>query len=79
MKGIENPRANYRAGTLSALWDDKVLAEAALRDRIAEAGYTLAGQREAISVWKRLVSLLAVLAVLAALFALVVAARRADG
>ena len=71
MKGIENPRANYRAGTLSALWDDKVLPEAALRNIIAEAGYTLAGQREAISVWKRLVSLLAVLAVLAALFALV--------
>lgn len=71
MKGIENPRANYRAGTLSALWDDKVLPEAALRNIIAEAGYTLAGQREAISVWKRLVSLMAVLAVLAALFALV--------
>ena len=71
MKGIENPRANYRAGTLSALWDDKVLTEAALRNIIAEAGFTLAGQREAISVWKRLVSLLAVLAVLAALFALV--------
>lgn len=70
-KGIENPRANYRAGTLCALWDDKVLAEAALRNIIAEAGYTLAGQREAISVWKRLVSLLAVLAVLTALFALV--------
>ena len=69
MKGIENPRANYRAGTLSALWDDKVLAEAALRNIIAEAGYTLAGQREAMPIWKRPLSLLAVLAVLAALFA----------
>lgn len=50
MKGIENPRADYRAGTLSALWDDTMLPEAALRDRIAEAGYTLAGQREAMPI-----------------------------
>ena len=71
MKGMENPRADYRAGTLIALWDDTVLPEAALRDRIAEAGYTLAGKREAVPVWKRLLSLLAVMAVLAALFALV--------
>lgn len=71
MKGIKNPQADYRAGTLSALWDETVLPESALRDLIAEAGYTLAGKREAIPVWKRLLSLLAVLAVLAALFALV--------
>ena len=71
MKGIENPRADYRAGTLSALWDDTMLPEAALRDRIAEAGYTLAGQREAMPIWKRLVLLLAVLAMLTALLALV--------
>ena len=71
MKGIENLRADYRAGTLSALWDDTVLPEAALRDRIAEAGYTLTGQREAMPIWKRLVLLLAVLAMLTALLALV--------
>ena len=71
MKGMENPRANYRAGTLSAMWDDTALPETALRNRIAEAGYTLAGQRKTMPVWKRLLSLLAVLAVLAALFALV--------
>ena len=71
MKGMENPRADYRAGTLIALWDDTVLPEASLRDRIAEAGYTLAGKREAVPVWKRLLSLLAVMAVLAALFALI--------
>ena len=72
MKGIKNPRADYRAGTLSALWDDKVLPEATLREHIADAGYTLAEKRKAIPVWRRLLSLLAVLAVLAALFALVV-------
>ena len=71
MKGIENPQADYRAGTLSALWDETVLPESALRDLIAEAGYTLMGQRQAMPVWKRPLSLLAVLAVLAALFALV--------
>lgn len=71
MKGIENSRVDYRAGTLSALWDDTMLPEAALRDRIAEAGYTLAGQREAMPIWKRLVLLLAVLAMLTALLALV--------
>ncbi len=64
MKGIKNPRADYRAGTLCALWDDAVLPEAALRDRIAEAGYTLAGQRQAMPVWKRMLSLLAILAAL---------------
>ena len=71
MKGIENPRADYRAGTLSALWDDMVLPETVLRDHIAEAGYTLAGQRKAMPVGKRLVLLLAVLAMLTALLALV--------
>lgn len=71
MKGIENPRADYRAGALSALWDDTMLPETALRDRIAEAGYTLTGQREAMPIWKRLVLLLAVLAMLTALLALV--------
>ena len=71
MKGIKNPRADYRAGTLCALWDDSVLPEAALADCIAGAGYALAGQRQAMPVWKRLRSLLAVLAALAALFALV--------
>ena len=71
IKGIENPLADYRVGTLSALWDDTMLPEAALRDRIAEAGYTLTGQREAMPIWKRLVLLLAVLAMLTALLALV--------
>ena len=71
MKGIENPRADYRAGTLSALWDDTVLPEAALRDRIAEAGYTFVGQRQAMPVWHRVVCPLAVLTVLATLFILV--------
>ena len=71
MKGIENPRADYRAGTLSALWDDTVLPETVLRDHIAEAGYTLAGQRKAMPFGKRLLPLLAILAVLTALYALV--------
>ena len=71
LKGMENPRADHRAGTLSALWDDAVLPEAVLRDRIAEAGYTLAGQREAMPVRKRLSALLAVLTALAALFVMV--------
>lgn len=71
MKGIKNPRADYRAGTLSALWDEKVLPKAVLRDRVAGAGYTLAGQRRAMPIGKRLLALLAVLAVLASLFALV--------
>ena len=71
MKGIENPRADYRAGTLSALWDDTVLPETVLSDHIAEAGYTLAGQRKAMPVGKRLLPLLAILAVLTALYALV--------
>ena len=71
MKGMENPRADYRAGTLSALWDDTVLPETVLRDHIAEAGYTLAGQRKAMPFGKRLLPLLAILAVLTALYALV--------
>lgn len=71
MKGIENPRADYRAGTLSALWDDTVLPETVLRDRITEAGYTLAGQRKAMPFGKRLLPLLVILAVLTALYALV--------
>lgn len=64
MKDIKNPRADYRAGTLCALWDDSVLPEAALADCIAGAGYALAGQRQAMPVWKRLLSLLAILAAL---------------
>lgn len=71
MKGIENPRADYRTGTLSALWDDTMLPETVLRDHIAEAGYTLAGQRKAMPFGKRLLPLLAILAVLTALYALV--------
>jgi len=71
IKGIENPRADYRVGTLSALWDDTVLPETALRDHIAEAGYTFVGQRQAMPVWQRVVCLMAVLTVLATLFILV--------
>ena len=71
LDGIDNPRADYRTGTLTALWDAAKLPEDELARRVAEAGYTLAGRKESMPVWRRVLALLAVLAIMAALFLLV--------
>lgn len=41
LDGIREPHADYRTGTLTALWDEEVLPESRLREQLAEAGYTL--------------------------------------
>jgi len=71
LDGLENPRADYKTGTLTVLWNEAALPEAALKERIAEAGYTLAGRKKSLPIWRRCLALLAVLAVLAALYLLV--------
>lgn len=71
LDGLENPRADYKTGTLTALWDETARTEAALTERVAEAGYTLVERKEKIPAWRQCLSLLAVLAALAALYLLV--------
>ena len=71
LEGLEHPRADYKTGTLTALWDEVALPESVLKERIAEAGYTLTGRKEKIPVGRRLLTLMAVFASLVALFLLV--------
>lgn len=71
LNSIESPRADYRTGTLTAWWDETVLPESALKECIAEAGYTLTGRAEPVPIWRRILILLTMLAVLAVLFLLV--------
>ncbi|MBR1560751.1 MAG: sulfite exporter TauE/SafE family protein [Clostridia bacterium] len=51
VKGLEDAKADYRAGTLTARWDERALPEAALQKRIAEAGYTLARGKRTNPLW----------------------------
>lgn len=46
MSGLDDIRADYRAGTLSARWDGKTPPEKRIAERVAEAGYTLVPLRE---------------------------------
>ncbi|MGX8706387.1 MAG: urease accessory protein UreH domain-containing protein, partial [bacterium] len=71
LKGIEQPRADYKTGTLTALWDETLLPEAAIKERIEEAGYTFNGRMGSMPVWRHILAILAVLAILAALFLIV--------
>ena len=48
LNGLENAAVSYRAGTLSALWDEEALSEKRLADCLAEQGYTLKRQRSAL-------------------------------
>ena len=70
LDGLEDPRADFRAGTLSARWNPAALPEGQLAERVSEAGYTLALQSRARPLWRRVLALAGVLAALAALFAL---------
>ncbi|MBQ9195680.1 MAG: sulfite exporter TauE/SafE family protein [Clostridia bacterium] len=68
LDGLETPRADYRAGTLTAQWDASRLSEEKLADRIAQAGYEL--KRENKSLLRRALTLLGVCLALAALYLL---------
>lgn len=70
LDGIEDARADHRAGTLTARWDGEVLPEAALAERVAEAGYQLAPRDRARPLWQRLLGALGLLLALAALYAI---------
>ncbi|MBQ9197614.1 MAG: sulfite exporter TauE/SafE family protein [Clostridia bacterium] len=50
VKGLQDPRADYRKGQLTAQWDEKGETLAELSRRISEAGYTLKGE-SAKDVW----------------------------
>ena len=41
LDGLSSPEVDYRAGTLTALWEENKLSEASLSERIAQAGYEL--------------------------------------
>ena len=71
LDGIREARADYRTGTLTALWDEALLPESRLREQLAEAGYTLKERKSSLSAGKRVVRLLAAAAILTALFFLV--------
>ena len=68
MEGISRPKADYRAGTLTALWEKERLPEEKLADLIAQAGYEL--KREDGSLLRRALTLLFVMLALAALYLL---------
>ena len=67
MSGLDDIRADYRAGVLSARWDGKTLPEKQIAACVAEAGYTLVPLRESRFRRRRRLSmaLLAVLIVFA--------------
>ena len=68
MSGLDDIRADCRAGTLSARWDGETPPEKRIAERVAEAGYTLVPLRESHSRRIRLpMALLAVLIVSAVL------------
>ena len=46
MPGAEEVKADYRRGTLTALWDAEKLPEACIREALAEEGYTLRARRK---------------------------------
>lgn len=71
LDGIREPRADYRTGTLTALWDEALLPEARLGERLAEAGYTLKERKSALPVGRKIGRLLAAAAMLTALLFLV--------
>ncbi|MBR1822425.1 MAG: sulfite exporter TauE/SafE family protein [Clostridia bacterium] len=70
LRGLEDARADYRAGTLTARWDDAALPETALAERIAEAGYALQRREAVRPLWRRLLGRIALLIVLALVFLL---------
>ena len=65
LDGLSLPRADYRAGTLTAQWDDKRLPEEKLAECIAQAGYEL--KRENSSPLRRILTLLCLVLALFAL------------
>ncbi|MBQ8094959.1 MAG: sulfite exporter TauE/SafE family protein [Clostridia bacterium] len=68
LDGIADPRADYRTGTLTAVWDEDRLPEALLADCIAQAGYELKTGNN--SVFRQMISLSVTLLSLAALYLL---------
>ena len=60
LDGIREARADYRTGTLTALWDEARLPESRLREQLAEAGYTLKERKSSLSGGKRVRILLPV-------------------
>ena len=68
LDGLTSPKADHRAGTLTAQWDAIRLPEEKLAERIAEAGYVL--KRENRSLLQRVLALLCVALALAAMYLL---------
>ncbi len=68
LDGLSSPNADYRAGTLTAQWEESRLPEGKLAERIAQAGYELKSENKS-PLQKALTLLFAALA-LAALYLL---------
>lgn len=68
LDGLSSPKADYRTGTLTALWDENKLSEASLAERVAQAGYDL--KRENKSLLRKALTLLGVALALFALYLL---------
>ena len=46
LPGIQEVKADYQRGTLTALWDAEMLPEARIREALAEEGYSLCDKRK---------------------------------
>ena len=68
LEGVSQPHADYRAGTLTFLWDADRLSEATLAECISEAGYELKTEKQ--TVLRRILTWVLVLLTLAALYLL---------
>ena len=68
LDGLSSPKADYRAGTLTAQWEESRLPEGKLAERIAQAGYELKGENK--SLLRKALTLLCAVLVLAALYLL---------
>ena len=68
LDGLSAPQADYRAGILTALWEENKLSEAFLAERIAQAGYELKSENKGLL--RKFLTLLCVVLALFALFLL---------
>ena len=66
LPGLEEVRASYRKGTLTALWDEKQVSEREIDARLRAEGYSLAKKRRPL--WREALKLIALIAVLAGLY-----------
>ncbi|MBQ9307494.1 MAG: sulfite exporter TauE/SafE family protein [Clostridia bacterium] len=70
LPGLENPRADYKTGTLTARWDSAVLPEKKIALALEDAGYTLK-KKQTVRPWQVALRLLGLFLALLALFLLI--------